>query len=155
MAQRKSEIDKNFVIKAAVYIGAGLLAYRLYRNIFGASSNQQTAADAINCGNIWNSGQLSRSRESYFADADEIYTAIQGTGLFVSWYEDDAKIEEVLKRANNDADVSALICAFGNRKPSILSPAEALPSWITSYLDTGNKDRVNQYYASKGITYRW
>lgn len=155
MAAKKSEIDKNFLIKAAVYIGAGLLAYRLYRNLFGASANQSTAADAINCSNIFSSGQLSRSRESYFADADAIYTAIQGTGLFVSWYEDDDAIEQILKRANNDADVSALICAFGNRKPSILSPAESLPSWITSYLDDSNKNSVNQYYASKGISYRW
>jgi hypothetical protein len=98
---------------------------------------------------------LSRSKEAYYADADEIYTAIQGTGLFVSWTEDDDKIEAILARAQNDQDVSALICAFGNRKPSILSPAEALPSWITSYLDTSNINRVNAYYSTKGISYRW
>jgi len=152
---KKQELDKNFILKAAVYIGAGLLAYRLYRNIVGPAQTGQTAADALNCNNIWNSGQLTRSKEAYYADADEIYTAIQGNSFIVSWYEDDEKIEAVLGRAQNDQDVSALICAFGNRKPSILSPAEALPSWITSYLDTANLNRVNAYYATKGISYRW
>jgi hypothetical protein len=152
---KKQELDTNFILKAAVYIGAGLLAYRLYRNIVGPSQTGQTAADALNCNNIWNSGQLSRSKEAYYADADEIYTAIQGNSFIVSWWEDDDKIETILSRAQNDADVSALICAFGNRKPSILSPAQALPSYITSYLDTSNLNRVNAYYATKGISYRW
>jgi hypothetical protein len=152
---KKQEYDKNFIVKAAVYIGAGLLAYRLYRNIVGPSQTGHSAAVALNCNNMWKSGQLSRSKEAYYADADEIYTAIQGNSFIVSWWEDDEKIEAVLGRAQNDQDVSALICAFGNRKPSILSPAQALPSYISSYLDTANLNRVNAYYATKGISYRW
>ena len=151
----KSQLDKNFLLKAGVYIVGGLLIWRAYKNIFGSGALGENAPDAIKCSNIRNSGKLTRDKNAYYADADSIYTAIQGSGLFVSWFEDDDLIEEILKRCNNDFDVSALICAFGNRKPSTLAPAEPLNAYITEYLDSSNRASVNATYAQKGITFRW
>lgn len=152
MAQNSSNKSDN--VKLALYIFGGYLLWRVAKNFLG-KADTGTAVEAVNCEKLFSSGQLSRDRSAYFADADEIYTAIQGTGLFVNWWEDDDKIAAVLMRAGNQQDVEALICAFGYRKKSALSPAEPLTAWITSYLDADKIQEVNNYYAYKGITTRW
>jgi hypothetical protein len=159
----KQEIDKNFLIKAGVVTIGGLLIYRAIKNLFGSgtgngnagSGGGQTAPEAIDCNNIWNNPNLSYEKYSYYNDADAIFTAIQGTTIFVSWWEDDKAIEDILKKANNEMDVQALICAFGLRKPSLLSPGQPLGAFITEYLDESNKQAVNSYYRYKGILHQW
>lgn len=151
MAQQNNSSDN---VKIALYLFGGYLLYRAYKN-FAGHSDTGTSVEAAGCDKLWNSGTLSRNKTAYYTDADEIYTAIVGSGLFVNWYEDDAKVAAVLMRAGNEADVAALICAFGYRKKSTLSPAEPLSAYITAYLDDDKKIEVNNYYAYKGITYRW
>jgi len=156
MAQQKKKTD---VGKIALYAIGGYLVFRfaakLFRGVTGPQDSTVTTPEALNCTSIWNSGQLSRTQGAYYNDADEIYNAIQGSTFIVSPWEDDTKIAAVLMRAGNQADVEALICAFGNRKTSILSPAQPLGAWISSYLDSGKVKEVNDYYAYKGISYRW
>ena len=158
----KKEIDKNFLIKAGVIAVGGLLVYRAIKNLFGSGTNGNagsgggtTAPESIDCNSIWNNPALSYDKYSYYNDADAIFTAIQGTTIIVSWWEDDTAIENILKKANNDLDVQALICAFGLRKPSLLSPAQPLGAYITEYLDESNKQAVNSYYRYKGISHQW
>jgi hypothetical protein len=155
MAQNNNQ--PNFA-KIALYIGGGYLLYKLVtglsKNIIG-HADTGTSVESAACDKIWNNTTLSRSKTAYYADADEIYTAIIGSGLFVQFYEDDPKIAAVLMRAGKDADVAALICAFGYRKSSTLAPAEPLTAYITAYLDSDKVKEVNDYYAYKGITYRW
>jgi hypothetical protein len=157
----KKEIDKNFLIKAGVIAVGGLLVYRAVKNLFGSgtgtagSGGGTTAPESIDCVNIWNNPNLTFEKYSYYNDADAIYTAIQGTTFIVSWWEDDTAIENILKKANNDFDVQALICAFGLRKPSILSASQPLGAYITEYLDSSNKEAVNSYYRYKGISHQW
>jgi hypothetical protein len=152
MAQNSSNKSDN--VKIALYLFGGYLLWRVAKNFIG-KGDTGTSVEALGCDTIWNSGQLSRNKSAYYADADEIYTAIQGTGLFVNWYEDDDKIASVLMRAGNQKDVDALICAWGYRKKSALSPGEPLTAWITSYLDADKVQQVNDYYAYKGISTRW
>jgi len=157
----KKKIDKNFLIKAGVYAVGGLLIYRAISKLFGSgdgnagSGGGTTAPESIDCVNIWNNSNLSYDKFSYYNDADAIFTAIQGTTFIVSWWEDDTAIENILKKANNGFDVQALICAFGLRKPSLLSPAQPLGAYITEYLDESNKEAVNSYYRYKGISHQW
>ena len=155
--KQQNNSEPNFA-KIALYVGGGYLLYKLVsglsKNIMG-HADTGTSVESAACDKIWNSGNLSRAKTAYYADADEIYTAIIGSGLFVQFYEDDAKVAAVLMRAGKDADVSALICAFGYRKASTLSPAEPLTSYITHYLDADKIKEVNDYYAYKGITYRF
>lgn len=157
----KEKINKNFLIKAGVYAIGGLLIYRAIKGFVKPSEDEQSAANPfdIDCNELFTnpvySKNLTRNRAAYSADADQIFTAIQGTGLFVSWTEDDTKIMEILKRAQTNADVAALICAFGLRKPSILSPEEPLNSYITSYLDNAYRLSVNADYRNKNISFQW
>jgi len=157
----KKEIDKNFLIKAGVYAIGGYLIYQAAKSFFKPSDDEQKEANPfdIDCNELFTNPKynknLTRNRGAYSADADQIFTAIQGTGLFVSWTEDDSKIMEVLKRAQTNADVAALICAFGLRAPSILSPAEPLNSYITSYLDNAYRLSVNADYRNKNISFQW
>lgn len=146
--------NKSDNVKIALYIFGGYLLWRVAKNFIG-KGDTGTSVEALGCDTIWNSGQLSRAKSAYYADADEIYTAIQGTGLFVTPWEDDTKIAAILMRAGNQKDVDALICAFGYRKKSALSPAEPLTAFITSYLDADKIIEVNNYYAYKGISTRW
>ena len=146
--------NKSDNVKIALYIFGGYLLWRVAKNFMG-KSDTGTSVEALGCNTIWDSGQLSRPKSAYYADADEIYTAIQGTGLFVTPWEDDTKIAAILMRAGNQKDVDALICAFGYRKKSALSPAEPLTAYITSYLDSDKVAEVNNYYAYKGISTRW
>lgn len=164
----KKQIDKNFLIKAGVYAVGGFLIYRAISKLFGSgdgnagfgdgnagSGGGTTAPESIDCVNIWNNSNLSYDKFTYYNDADAIFTAIQGTTIFVSWWEDDTAIENILKKANNGFDVQALICAFGLRKPSLLSAAQPLGAYITEYLDGTNKEAVNSYYRYKGISHQW
>ena len=152
MAQNSSNKSDN--VKLALYIFGGYLLWRVAKNFIGPKDTG-TSVEALGCETLWDSGLLSRAKSAYYADADEIYTAIQGSGLFVNWWEDDDKIAAVLMRARNQKDVDALICAWGYRKKSVLSPAEPLPTWIVSYLDADKLKEVNDYYAYKGISTRW
>jgi hypothetical protein len=152
MAQNSSNKSDN--VKIALYIFGGYLLWRVAKNFIG-KSDTGTSVEALGCDTIWNSGLLSRNKSAYYTDADEIYNAIIGGGLFVKPWEDDTKIAEVLMRAGNQKDVDALICAFGYRKESILTPAAPLTSYISSYLDSDKIKQVNDYYAYKGISTRW
>jgi len=151
MAEKNNTGDN---VKIALYIFGGYLLYRAYKN-FSGPGDTGTSVESEDCEKLFNSGSLSRARTAYYVDADEIYTAIIGSGLFVNFWEDDTKIASVLMRAGKDQDVGALICAFGYRKKSALSPAEPLTAYITAYLDADKVAEVNSYYAYKGITYRW
>lgn len=151
---KQTQNNSSDNIKIALYIFGGYLLYRAYKN-FAGHSDTGTNVEAANCDKLFNSGTLSRDKAAYYTDADEIYTAIVGSGLFVNWTEDDTKVAAVLMRAGKDADVAGLICAFGYRKMSALSPAENLSSYITTYLDNDKKIEVNNYYQYKGISYRW
>jgi hypothetical protein len=159
----KKELDKNFLIKAGIYAVGGFFVYRAIKNLFGSgngngnagSGGGMTAPESIDCNNIWNNPNLSFDKYSYYNDADAIFTAIQGTTIIVSWWEDDTAIQNILKKANNDYDIQALICAFGLRKPSLLSPAQPLGAFILEYLDLSDKDAVNSYYRYKGISHQW
>lgn len=151
MAIKESKSDN---VKIALYIFGGYLLWRVAKNFIGKSETG-TSVEAASCDKLFNSGSLSRDKAAYYADADEIYTAIIGSGLIVIPWEDDTKIAAVLMRAGKDQDVAALICAFGYRKKSTLSPAEPLTTYITAFLDNDKVKEVNDYYAYKGITYRW
>ena len=151
--QQQSNRSDN--VKIALYIFGAYLAYRLYKNFAGKDATTTGAPESINCNALFSSGQLSRDRSAYFNDADEIEVAVNGTTIFQNWWEDDTKIAAVLMRAGNAKDVEALICAFGNRKPTALSPAQPLGAWISAYLDTDKVQEVNNYYAYKGISHRW
>ena len=74
--------------------------------------------------------------------------------------EDDGTMEAILSSLNNDDDVLALVCAYGERGPetfidSIFWGKYDLVESITMYLDDSNKDDVNEVYEQKGIGYRW
>lgn len=152
MAEKSNTSDN---VKIALYIFGGYLLYQVYKNFKGKDASTTGAPESINCSTLWNSGKLSRSKSAYYNDADEIEVAVNGTTIFQNWWEDDTKIAAVLMRAGNESDVEALICAFGNRKPTALSPAQPLGAWISAYLDTDKVAEVNNYYAYKGISHRW
>lgn len=152
MAQQSNKSDN---VKIALYLFGGYLLWRVAKNFIGREDDSQTAPEAMNCDSVLNSPNLSRDRAAYFNDADEIVAAIQGTGVIVLPWEDDAKIAAILMRAGNETDVKALICAFGNRKPTILSPAQPLGSWVSAYLDSDKISEVNNYYQYKGISFRF
>ena len=153
MAEKKTEKKPDLVTIGLVVVG-GFVLWRFIKNAMGPTDTG-TSVEAASCGNIWTSGGLSRDKTAYAIDADEIYTAIIGSGPIVSPWEDDNKIAAILMRANNQKDVDALICAFGYRKGSFLSPAEPLTTYIISYLDSDKIEEVNNYYQSKGISTRW
>lgn len=152
MSQNNS--NKSDTVKIALYIFGGYLLWRIAKNFMGPSQTG-TSVESASCDKLFNSGTLSRNKTAYYTDADEIYTAIIGSGLIVLPWEDDTKVASVLMRAGNDQDVAALICAFGYRKKSALSPAENLATYITAFLDSDKIKEVNDYYVYKGITYRW
>jgi len=157
---KKNAIDSKFLIRTGLIVGGGIAAYFLLKKLFGndtgVGGDESTSPEAIDCQELWDQyGYYTRDKNAYFVDADSIQAAIVGSGLIVSPTEDDTLIGEILKRANNGWDVAALICAFGERKPSLLTPAQPLPTWITAYLDNDIREQVNQDYANKGITFRW
>jgi len=161
---KNNAIDSKFLIRTGLIIGGGVAAYFLIKKLFkvkGDDGEPLPSPEAIDCSKIWDEGNgeadhyLSRDRNAYFVDADAIQAAIVGAGLIVSPTEDDTFIGEVLKRAVNNWDVAALICAFGERKPSLLTPAQPLPVWITAYLDNDIRTQVNEDYNRRGITFQW
>jgi len=163
--KNNSAMDSKFLIRTGLIIGGGVAAYFLIKKLFVSEAGDGEGAlpspEAIDCSKIWDEGNgeadhyLSRDRNAYFVDADAIQAAIVGAGLIVSPTEDDTFIGEVLKRAVNNWDVAALICAFGQRKPSLLTPAQPLPVWITAYLDNDIRIAVNEDYTKRGINFQW
>jgi hypothetical protein len=161
---KNNAIDSKFLLRTGLIIGGGVAAYFLIKKLFkvqGDDGEPLPSPQAIDCNKLWDENNaeadhyLSRDKNAYFVDADAIQAAIVGAGLIVSPTEDDTLIGEILKRAVNNYDVAALICAFGERKPSLLTPAQPLPVWITAYLDNDIRTQVNEDYNRRGITFQW
>lgn len=60
-----------------------------------------------------------------------------------------------LIRCNNDADVFAVIHAFGKRRLRPLGTPMDLPAAVTEYLSLDDRAWINDAYRQKGISYMW
>jgi hypothetical protein len=69
-------------------------------------------------------------------------------------YEYDVAVGNTLKEMNNDMDVAALICAYGEKDCDILTTC-TLAEVVANLSDDDIKAEVNQNYRSKGITFQW
>jgi hypothetical protein len=153
----KKNINQKFWIKTGLIVAGGYLLYNLFKKFTGDGT--QSSPDAIDCDSIWNNPkytkQLSYDKNSYFVRAESIWS--NNFGYSAWWpmlYEYDVAVGNTLKEMNNDMDVAALICAYGEKDCDILTTC-TLPEVVANLLDNDIKDEVNANYRSKGITFTW
>jgi hypothetical protein len=153
----KKNIDQKFWIKTGLIVAGGYLVWNFLKKFTGDGS--QSSPDAIDCDSIWNkpkyTSQLSYDKNSYFVRAESIWSNNFG---FSAWWpmlwEYDVAVGNTLKEMNNDMDVAALICAYGEKDCDILTTC-TLAEVVANLLDDDIKAEVNQNYRSKGITFQW
>lgn len=142
--------QQRTVLTVAIIAAALYILYKLKSafsppegTITGGTAQSQPVNEA---NTTWSAGELA----SY---ADEI-EALVWSGLGFS--EDDEQIGQILSLMNTKDDVQALINTYGTRgKGYIIQEYYNLPQTISKYLDTDVKDRVNQIYRNKKISYTW
>lgn len=104
----------------------------------------------------------SKSDATIAALADSIY---QNLG-FSAVTDNKAKAESLLKEPFVDADVLALIEAYGERQHWLVAPLGVIPGipdnkplnlaqMVQLEIDAAAKKRIHEDYLKKGISYRW
>lgn len=154
---KKNSVDSKFWIKTGLVIAGGYLVYNLFKKFTGGDT--QSSPDAIDCNAIWDnpkySKQLTYDKNSYFVRAESIWSNLFGySAWWPQLWEYDTAIGNTLKEMQNDMDVAALICAYGEKDCDILTTC-TLPEALAKLLDDDVKQDVNNYYRNKGITFTW
>jgi len=146
-----------FILIIVLIIGKNLIG--IVKNIFGglndATANvQETGQGAGVAQNevIVEVESLSYPLNNYIMWADALEAAFYDTYLT----EDDEAVGQVLKRMNNDMDISQLVKVYGVRDGGFWFNTDYnLPQAVNAMLDTEIKNSVNSNYAQKGITFRF
>lgn len=145
--------ERNLLPIAGIVVGAFIL-----NKLFGAKgSAEEKQAEQIE-GAIAIETQagrgLSYNDVEYTSKADQIYSAVFDTGT------NEEAIYRVMRSMITDADLYALIRAFGSRRASIgdtLSPLTwwTLPEWMTNELSDSELVELNGILAANNIRYRF
>jgi hypothetical protein len=148
-------MKREDLITALIAIVVLYALYKISQLLKGVGDNVGAPADATTGGSEKDEPQtsnLSYPLWKYKQLADGIESAIwDGLGFT----EDDDQVENILKQCSNDDDFLALSNAYGVRgRGLILRDYYNLITTIGNYVDNINRQRVNEYFASKGMTTR-
>ena len=141
---RMANLSKNE--RLAVIGIAGLIAWSVYRDLFGDDSDPGINDLPEDVG----PRTLTDSQLVLMADALE-------AALLGGWLgEDEDSIFAVMSLNNTDGDVLALVKEFGVRcEGALIQRCGSLPQWFAIYLSTDELAELNAILESKGITIRF
>lgn len=151
MSRTTEFLERNWMPIALTAAGA----YFIWRFFGKGKSAEQTAAiqSAVVQLESQTGIRASYHEAQYIEFGDTLYSAMFSSGT------NEVAIFSIMQRMNNDIDVLKTIEAFGERRPDF-TEAWALTKWnLRTYINEDmSKDdvaRINQMFASKGITYRF
>jgi hypothetical protein len=67
--------------------------------------------------------------------------------------EDEARIVQLLQRANRDGDVCRLLTVYGSRQIGAAGVPYTLVELVTTYLSAADIQAINDNWSAKGIQY--
>lgn len=150
--ETKSKIDPGELFRWGLYIGGGILLYKLGNQILYTGTASNTALSEDICNSV-NPDLLTYPEIEYASSADQLESAFwAGFGF----YELDEEIAMILLRMNSIEDIIELICAYGIRGRGVaIKEYYSLPKSVTKFLDKELKQAVNLDYETRGINFQW
>lgn len=119
-------------------------AWRILKGFSGIKENWQLQADMLNA------GQKTYPNSQYNIWADALESAMY------YWSTDEDAIKSIMQKMKTDADVLALISAFGQRSTAGIDAEEDLGAWLRDDLNDQEMNLyVNNVLASNGVNYRF
>ncbi len=138
-------------MQAGTVAGGIFILYHIGRAIFSTDKSGGTSQKLLCDGT-----ELTYPGNQYKIAADAIEAAIWGTWYLPSWTENDETIGAILMQMQTTDDVCALNNAFGTRfRGVIFKDGGNLAQTLQAYLDKSVKNKVNEYYYSRGIQWFW
>ena len=142
----------NMLLTLGLVGGVGFIAWRL----FGTAKDPLVKLAAAELKKLESEGiRPNRTAAGWRAVADGIYQSVR----FSAIDDNKAQAETYLKAPLNAADVYALIVQYGTRQRAVFGlpdgPATNLAATIYDELDTAAINRINAFYQTRNINYRW
>lgn len=157
--KQQFKIDPNIITLAVVGV-VGFVGYKVYNGIFGDSEKEKAKEQLLeetvtkDYDTIIKTQSPTYSLSNIAMFANQIYEALRYSSL-----DDDKPLAaSVLAKMGNEADVYALIKAFGIRQNYFFGipwgDKQTLPEFVLSNLNSDYIFEVNRAWAANGIKYR-
>lgn len=130
MAQKRADLST-----IALLVGGGLIAYNIAKDKPAPGTEGQ---------------RPTYSSQNFRDFADQLWQL-----FFAGAFEDEAEITRTIARMNNDADVHALIDAYGSRFQPAYLRSFTLPQAVDRFFDPIEKAALNVELIKKYIVYRF